>query len=555
MRTILKYLALLGGNPMQSIASNFQFWSDGTTSGSQLLDKSGNNRHATLTSNLITDGDSEFGSVLRHISGTVPTVNESSTTTVHGGTRSRHVSWTSIAAFSVVSTENFVVVAGQTYNYSFWFYKVSSTNGLAWNFRQGDGSTNSLSAQNFNGVTQNVWTQRTGSFTPTVSGGLGSFYLNPGASASEHDIYIDDITLTVTGQTNNCFIMADDATLKSTDTLNHFYSSSGIPLTTRADYQYNSYQKKIVCGGAFSYIFLNSEPTISTYKILHDNFIKYGNDHAFDSCPIELTCGSGGTYALPQNAIAVATVGNADFRHRRRIKLLSDISVTTYAGYTVVSGGGFMAFIQMNRAYDYITSDGTQRVITATKEASLNDTQSSSTEVLSPVYTGGIRGITINKTNGGYLWHQDFTGMVNSKFIAKNCIFNEDGAQEIYDYRTNNAQPQPIVELSQVVHAGGMHNGFIEVVDNCILRGMKPYTWQDAQVTSGNGGHIYMNNTTLDNEAIYDVVANPTSAIIESIRLTSSGGTRSTQVWLMGTTRESTVNEIGAVKSIFLTEL
>ncbi len=555
----------LGGDPMQSIASNFQFWSDGTTSGSQLTDKSGNGRHATLTSNLITLADYALNATSWVQSGgSAPTTNAmiNSDLATGSSTATMRFVWTGATSVGHKS-QNFVLKSGDVVTVDFWLKRVTS-GAFTFTVRKGDGF-NALGSINLSipgadliagSASVGSWGHYRKTFSANdIGGGLACCILT--AAGGTYEILMDrDIAVTISGETNQYFIMPQDATLKATDTLNHVYTSAGVSLTTRAAYQYNAYTKKIVCGGAFSYVFLSADPSIATYKILHDNFIKYGNDHAFDSCPINpLTVGSGKTYSTIQAAINVSTTGVPDFRHRRRIELYNDLSVSTYAGYSVVSGGGFMSYIQFSRAYDYVTSVGGRWKITASKELTCTDAQFAQTEVVAPVYVGGWRGIDIDKYYGGYTWHQDFAGMLNSKFIIKDFVFEDMGAQAVYDYRTTNALPAPAGQLTFNVHAGGMHNGFIEVVQNGEFRGNVPYTWQDASTTSGNGGQVYMNDVALDNKQLYDAIANPTSTTLESVRLTSSGGGRSTQIFFMSTTRESTVNKVGAVESIFLTEL
>jgi len=557
-KSILHNFWLSGGDPLQGLKPLMDVWYDGTIQTGELVDKSGNGNNATVSSNLVTKANSVVGDTgFFQSGGTAPTINSIITGDLApDGTETLRFQWNSVPSFYLHRTHSFALNQGESVTITFWAKKVTSSL-VTWIIRMGNGSTNGISstlsaATYLIGGSQAVgsWGQYQATFTNTAPGGLGHFFLNGGTGTAE--VLLDrDISVTVSGVSNTCFTMPNVAALKAADTKNHFYTAGGLPLTTRGDAQYNAFVKRIYCGGALSYIFLKAEPTISTYKILSNNFEDL--DHAFDSCPIELTVGSGGTYALPQTAINIANTG--DFRNRRRLKVLSDISVTTYAGYTVVSGGGFQSFIQMNKFFDYITSDGTQRTITATKEVSLNDAQSGGTEVLSPVYSGGIRGININKTNGGYVWHQDFTGSADGVFIVKDCNFNENGAQGIYDYRTANAQPQPAGQLSFNTLAGGMHNNFILKIVGTTLRGMRAYTWQDVACTSGNGGDVYMNNCTLESEIIYDPVSNPTSVLLENIRLTSSGGGRDTQIFMTNTTKNSTVDKVGASESIFLTEL
>jgi len=530
---------------LQSLVNQMDFWSDGTIVGSQLTDKSGNGRHGTVTTNLVSDGGAEFGLTWTQLGGTAPTQAGQYAEARPGSSGSYcfRIRFDAVAAFGLVRTEQFVVVSGETLNYSFWAKKQTATS-ITWVIRDGRGAT--LTSGNFNALTVGVWTNVTGSVAVTAGkeGGLASFLINTGAGT--HEVLLDDIEISVNGSSNNCFYLPDNATLKATDTKYHFYNSAGIPLTTRGDYQYNALIKKIYCGGPLSYIFLNTNPSISTDYAIATQFEDL--DHAFDSCPLVLTVGSAQTYSTIQAAISAST-GNADFRHRRRIEVYDNLSVSTYAEFTVVSGGGFMAYIQMNKAFDYITSVGGQKTLTATKEVTLNDTQLASTEVWAPVYSGGIRGITTTKSNGGYVWHQDFTGMVDSHLIIKDCVFTESGAQSVFDYRTSQGQPQPAGQLSFNTHAGGLHDGFVCVMSLTTLTGMRPMTWQDAQVTTG--ANYYIRNCTLSSVAIYDPVSNPTSEIKENMRLTSSGVGNSTVFVEKGT--NPTTLKSGAIESIFLT--
>lgn len=550
----------LSGNPLEGITNLMDVWYDGTVSGGQLIDKSGNLRHATVTSNLITRANSTLGITgFFQSGGTAPTVNSIITNDLApGGTETLRFRWESVASFFLHRTHGFVLKAGESVTISFWAKKVTNS-AFTWVIRMADGATNGISST-LSAATYLVsgsqavgsWGRYQATFTNTVGGGLAHFFLN--GAAGTHEVLIgSDISVTVSGVNNTCFIMPSVTDLRNDDTLNHFYTSAGLPLTTRGDAQYNAYVKRIFCGGAMEYIFLKADPSINTYKILHDNFID--NDHAFDSCPIELFVGTGQTYTLPQSAINAST-GTADFRHRRRIVIKNDLTVSTYAEYTVVSGGGFQAYIQMNKFFDYFTSDsGTRRKITFSKEISASDAQLGGTEPVAPQRTGGWRGIDMDVMRGGYKWHQDFSSMANGKFIIKDCVIQDLGADDVYAYRLANALPAPAGVLSFNIHAGGMHNGFIEVMDNVTLRGNIPYTWQDVACTSGNGGNCYINDCVFDNIALYDAIANSTTTILEAIRLTSSGGGRVTNIFLMNTPLKSTVNKVGASESLFLTQI
>jgi hypothetical protein len=194
-------------------------------------------------------------------------------------------------------------------------------------------------------------------------------------------------------------------------------------LTTRGAYQYNANTNRIYCAGALSYIFLKADPSYITHSILANSFQNL--DFAFDSCPITLEVGSGKTYANIR-AAELAT-HNGDFRHRRRIRVFDNEGTTTYSNFQYTgSAGGYMAYIQSSRIHTYIDGVGT-RTITSTKEVSCTDSQLRLTECIMFTQPGGIRNININKSNGGYLMHQDFPGMENGQVIIKDCNFIDSG--------------------------------------------------------------------------------------------------------------------------------
>lgn len=544
---------------LSSLTSLMDAWYDGTSSGTQLNDVSGNGRHATLTRNLVTDGGAEYNSQWTQVgAGTAPSVNTTVNTDSRPGstgTRVRRLRWESVAAFGTMRSEHFILVGGQTVTLRIWTKRVTSTT-INVQLFDGVGPTqigtnlNTALATNLVSGSQTVgsWAYYEKDFTPTNSTGLA--YVAVAVGAGTHELLIDDLEIVVKDDaTNIAFILPDDATLKSRDTKNQFYTSAGVPLTTRAAYQYNANVNQIFCGGAFEYIFTNVIPSASEYKILREQFIDY--DHAWSSCPLVYTVGSGQTYTTYLAALnAWTSLGT--FRHRVRFDLYSDLNFNVYADYTIVVAVGQGAII-LNKEGIFLNGVGGQRTITGTKAVSSTDAQLLNSELFAALYTGGVRNIKFVKSNGGYLYHQDNSGMINGQVIIKDCEFVENGGDAVFAYRTANALAQPTVQLSNAVLAGGMQNGFRHIMDGVTMRGKRPFTWQDDDLTTGQSGRGYYYNLTLESLPIYDVVDNVSSQVLESIRLTSSG-VATTNIYLLSSTRNSTVNKVGAIESIFLTE-
>jgi hypothetical protein len=560
-----------GSNPLNGITALMDVWYDGTISSGQLIDKSGNSRHATVSSNLISNWDAVFGSTFIQQQGTIPTINTSENVSPPSGYTGQYYSnmqWTVPVASGIVRTESFILKAAETGFVDFFARRNTSSQvfvglqpgnagALIWQIDLSNASADAFLVSGSRTVGQ--WGRYRRSFTNVNPGGLADlrvqvltgthsvdFFIPPNENISSQDYG----GVTITGQSNICFSLPNDSTLRSHDTKNNWYSATTtFPLMTRAADQYNAFVPKMYCGGAFRHVILKANPSINTHKILQYNFAN--PDYEFSSCPMTVTAGSGGTYATPQ--LALAALRDGTFRDRARILLLSDLTPSTYAEYTVTSAVG-KTYIQMNKRYSYLDGGNFIRTITGTKEVTLSDSQLVGTELLATIYEGGVRNIKFVKSNGGYLWHADFVGMVNSSYSIVNCEFDENGANAVFDYRAANALPQPAQQLSFNSQAGGGWDNYFLRAWNTTFRGMRPYTWQDVATTSGNGIRCYYDKCVLDSEIIYDPVSNPTSSLFENVRLTSSGVGRNSTIYMTRATKNSTINEVGADKSIFLTE-
>lgn len=538
------FFGLMGGNPLQGLKPLMDFWSDGTIESGQLLDKSGNERHATVTSNLVSNPGAELGGSLDDFQPATPaTTKASSAVDAQTGTRCYDVTLVSVPVSSGVKTKPFILVAGETVNWSFWIKRINATT-LFYQLNPDDGGAAFVASTSMT-PTLNTWVQISGSFVAPRSS--GRCYIAIQGLAGTHAFRLDNFSVTITGQTNNAFVMPDVADLKTADAYNEFYTSDGVARTTRADYQYNANTNRIYCGGAFSYILLKADPSYSTHNILAANFQNL--DHAFDSCPITLEVGSGKTYANIRTAELVAH--NGDFRHRRRLKVFDDEGTSLYTDFQYTgSAGGYKAYIQSSKIHTYIDGVGT-RTITSTKEVSCTDSQLRLTECVMFTVPGGIRNININKSNGGYFMHQDFPGMENGQVIIKDCEFIDSGLVGVLEYRIANALPAPALEMTWSVIAGGGHPKFRHILQNVYLESIFPLSWQNVACdTDGFDG--FYDNVEMVAVDLYDPVSNPTQTSARAIRLFSSN-VQECYLYFKGSSRNTEILKTGTPETLITT--
>lgn len=551
---------------LSSLKGNMDAWYDGSNSGSQLLDVSGKARHATLKNDLMTDGDAELNSSLNDFNASQPVTTKSSSNvdarTGSSGTRCFDVTFTIASGFAGVKSKPFIVVAGETINYSFWIKRINNTT-LFWGIRPDTGAADYASGNSTTqaivlpapgtGFTLNTWVKVQGSFTAPVSSGRTYFYVFSSVAAASA-FRLDDIDINVNGQTNISFEMPNVAALKTIDVNNRFYDASGIPLKVRGAYSYNADTRQIYCGGAFKYIFLNAAPSYSTWKILADQFQDL--DFAFTSCPVSLTVGSGKTYAKTQLAIDGSTSGGAGtYLHRKRVLVYDDETFATYADYTKSSGGGsFQAAWQLHPDYIYIDAVGS-RTITLTKAVSSTDTQLRFTEAVVIPQNGGLRGFVFAKSNGGYFWHVDNTSSPNKEVIVKDCQFIDSGAAAVFAYRTANSLPMPNQEITWSALAGGAQPNFILRLKNVVLQSRLGMSWQDVATTSAPQ-YTYCDNVTMTGVDLYDPVSNPTSNDFYGMRLLHTGGSNALNpLFFKNSTRNSLYETYASGRSLITTGL
>jgi len=492
----------------------FAFYSDGEISGGQLLDKSGNLRHATVTNNLITDPGFESGSTLIAWNGATGIIN--STEQAHSGTKSCKFSMTGISSLKGVRYQYFKTKPGEVVNWSFWVYKTVGTT-IAIQVLAGNGSTVAFQNTAAN-PTLNTWVQYSGSFTDTAGGAFGEvrFYYQSG----DLTIYTDDISVTITGKPEVACIMSNDATLKSIDTKNNFFTSGGIPITNRTDIGDPTIENdQIYCGGEKKYIFTKTQPNVTTWYLLNKLFISH--DWEFDSCEKVLTVGSGKTYATVQAAVAAVTGQSKN--NRFRIDIYDNMYANVAADYATTYSGSYKDLIVIGVPYVYLNGVGDVSIIgTLPETASDNDMQYLC--LVDQLYTGGFRNIKFHKTNGRYTMHADSASFVGQFFKYYKCEFHNYGMDSVVAYRNANTLPLPYANTGGVA-ALGMGDFSAERFDlvECTFSGIIPVTNHGGHA-SGSESYFRLYKCVLTSLPIYNPTYNPLSELQISLRLDTTPG-------------------------------
>ena len=513
--------------------TNAIFYSDGTTSGSQLTDLSGNDNHGIVTDNLVTDSSFEYGSVMSGFgNGSFDTI-ENSTEQAHTGTKSCKlvVASASGSVTGATLSKTFRVKPGETVNWSFWVYRVTGSDSFDVQIVKGDGTAGtSLFNQT---PTYDQWVEISGSFTDAVGGNNATMrlYVNAGEDLTA---YVDDFSYTIDGESNLGIIMADDAAMKAADENNLFYTSGGIPITNRTDIGDPTLNNELIFnGGEFSYLFLSSAPGLDQLKTIHASFVDH--DWVFDSCENVLTVGSGKDYADVQSAIDAISGDAID--NRFRIEIYDDITASVTGDYGKSAGGGFYYIFQCDEKYVYFDGIGEGRKIEATLPETASDNDMTYYAPVDLLYSGGMRNLTINKTNGRYAIHIDASSLAEQDLRFYNCTFNNYGIQEVVDYRVANTLPEPAgVGVGGITPVGmGMHEGLNVEFANCSASGIHALT-NHSDISTGDKAYMYFYNFILTAVALYHPAYNPTSTLQESIRVDGTADTVKSDLYIMRST-------------------
>jgi hypothetical protein len=489
------------------------FYSDGTILNGQLLDKSVNARHATISNNIVTDPGAELGSTL--IAWNTATVTNSDEQ-AHSGTKSFKCVVTGASTVQGAKSQPFRTRPGEVVNYSFWIYPTVYTAGtIRLQVIKGDGS---VGYQNLSATpTLNQWNEISGSFTDTVGGGAGEirFYVQTGNLT----VYLDDLSITITGKTNIGVAMADVAALKTIDKNNLFYTAAGIPKTIRNDVgDPTIWNTKLFCGGTNKWAFFAAAPNVKDRWAID----KYFTDHdwIFDSCEVVKTVGSGKDYATIQAAIDSFTTGT--MTNRCRIAVYDSFAASVFTDYAKTVFTTYKDIFALDKAYCYLDGIGD-----ITVQGTLADSESDANMALASIFdvygSGGARNIKFKKTNGRYVVHCDTTSNENADIVFKGCEFHNYGMDSIVAYRNANLQALPGSSTGGRDAWGcGVYTGTISRFSGCTFTGIFPYR-------SHNGSNLVSNvffyDCTLTSMPIYNPTDNPTSAVKNPICLTLGNGT------------------------------
>lgn len=512
-------------DPLQSIKSLMAFWSDGSVVGGQLLDLSGNNRHGTVSDNILSDPSAELGTVLSPWS-TALSINENTNSDFHSGTRSWHV-LTNLSN-GVFTPNRFRTVTGEVYNYSFWIKKTTSG---SLNLYVGKGNLSGFSVNTVITPTLNTWVNISGSFTET--GGGKSAYIALVSAGSNIDFYLDDLSVTVSGKTGIGITMPNSPILKSIDSNNHFYNSLGIPVTFRSDVGGRGfYNRSIFAKNAKSYIWTLNTPSFFTKYTIDSNFTD--PNFIFDSCENVVTVGGGKMYANIQ--AAMTAIGNSKtFDDKYRIDVYDDFISNI--------GGTYITSVN----YAYINGVGSRKSIHCELPPSSSDAQVVSSEGYISLYNNGARNIDLSIKNGRYPLHIDSIANTNSFNVFYKCSFYHYSNQEVINYRIANSQTYSSLYRGLDAVGSGAYNNQTTNFINCEFFGIKPFFWHSNAAVTSVKSIMELYRCSINSLPIFHTISNPNSDMLENVYLQKSTAVVQSEFRLIENTYNSTISLDGSI--------
>jgi len=505
------------------IVSQMAFWSDSTITSGQLIDKSGNGRHATITRNLITDSSAEYGGTL--VSWNAGTI-ANSTEQAHTGTRSHKFSMTGQAALRGARYQSFRTLTGEIINWSIWVYKTAGTSFILEVIRGNATTASSTSVS----PALNTWVNYTGSYTETGGGGLGEIRIY--YTSGDLTVYMDDLSISIGGKPGIGCMMADNSTLKAIDAGNpvvanryQFYSSYGAPKVFRADIgSPGFFNKQIFTGGSLKFIFLNAEPDPKTYYWINHLFVD--QDYFFNCAEVVKTVkadGTGNYLNIPAALAALNTVSFSDtiyprIDNRVVLKIYNSVTLSTLADYaTTVSP--YKVYFNVLRDHIYFDGIGDSITIAGTLPDSSSDASANLCSIVDINATTGFRNLTFTKKNGRYTFHIDGVND-NRNILFYKCIIRNLGVQGIVDYRLANSQPATLVAGGVQAFGCGLKDYEFFEMKNCEVSGINPFFIHSGASTIGLGRMIFY-KSKLISQPLYHPTSNPSSELKPAIKFTS----------------------------------
>lgn len=446
---------------LNGLKSKMTFWSDGTISNGLLLDQSGNNRHAKVSTNAIRNADCELN--YNMVVATGAPVLTHSTEQAHSGTHS----------FKVVALQNegvktspFYAKAGATYNYSFWAYLPVGTSGIHVVIYNG---LNNNAIVNAAGTTiaSNQWVNITGTYTETTGGGNASIGFRSWGLAKT--FYIDDISVT-SSDPNDLYVEFPKVTaLSDNDLTNKLFDTSANPLRVFAPYMYGYYDNKLFYNGISKMILFTSEQFGNEFILAHD-FLQWNPITSITNVKTVKKDGTG-NYTTIQAALAAITDATANKRYR--IDIYDDWTVTEKASYTL-SDTVFYRYLIM-KDYVYLNGVGASKMkITCSITSNSSDADTTYYEPLDANKVTGLNNLEITMKNGRYALHHD---TVTTSYFY-NCKFVNYGISDLVAYRVANSiaagSPFDGASIGQ-----GTKDSSLGYFYNCEVGGKKPFETHD----------------------------------------------------------------------------
>ena len=527
-------------NPLKPLMA---FYSDGTIENGLLLDKSGNERHATLNANIFQDGSFENGSVWPAWNGATGITN--STEQSHSGTHSLKWSMTGVSSLKGLWKQYFTTQLGEVVTWSIWFYRTTNT---AFNLVVKNGGGENV----FNQVVSpalNTWVNYTGTYTESKPGRIGEFQIY--YSSGDLTLYIDDVSVTIAGKENIALTMPNDAELKAIDGSRYLmYNGQGIPITVRTDMNniaINNY--KVFDGGVNKIIMLKDNPDIHTVKMLYKLFVN--SDNLFDTIENVRSIKLDGTGDYTSIASAVTALSSvASSKNRFRLDVYDDLIADTLSDFTVtLPERTFMTMLQ----YFYLNGIGENRKIEGILPASSSDAD---IDLPTLIYAGGsfsVRNITFNHKNSRrYLMHLDNASTANRKNVFYKCKFNHLGCQEVIDYRTANLLPAPNLGTDITTFGQGIKDGQSVEFVNCEISGLRPFYVHSSDNAAFS--QMLFVNSEIQSLPLYHATYNPNSQIKPNIQVWSLTDHSPIYLRFINTVRNSIVEDIGSTYHNIISE-
>lgn len=485
------------------------FYSEGVLAagGTELVNNVGAN--ATITDQLVTNGDMEADFNPFEILTNPPTVNERTTAEKHSGTACRYIELVLPTVQIGFRTKFYTIKKGETVTWSFWVKVVSGATTLKYVVRNAAGTGYAASGNCT--VSVGSWVQTTGSYVETTGGDGGyiGIYLSNGGTKL---FYVDDISVTTDGAAGKAFILPYNADAPASDPDEILYDSSGYGLTIRRKAYLGMHNERVMNFAQENIIVL--KPTSSRYDFC--KVMEHVDEGAlfYDSLENVVSVKADGTGDYLTIAAAVAGITDANKYNRYRIDLYDDISLTQLAEYTIVYGDYRWHFNLKDHVY--LQGAGGGKTITGTIPDDSTDAQSTFYEVCSVNQHAGMKDMTIIMSNGRYAIHIDSSDAAGDKQSFYDCHFQQLGNMGIINYRIANSLPYGGVSVGNTAVGTGLYTGQEMYFKGGSIKGMNPFACH-TNANFSKAAKVTLFNVQLISDPLYHPTWNPDSEILAGI--------------------------------------